>query len=85
MIIEQVESSPIGDYFHDSGIKGMFLNIENSVDSFEIESTELIVYCDSFIQAIKGLKSKIKSVESERIKQLAQEKIEDLVQKGGIE
>ena len=85
MLIRQEESTPIGDYFHDSGLRRVFTKIEESVDEFEVETTELCVYIDSLISGMKGLKSKIKSVEGDAVKQQAQEKVAGMIQKGGIE
>lgn len=85
MIIPQEESSPIGDYFHDSGIKKVFENLNEQVDGFQVDTDELCVFCDSLISLLKGLKSKIKKEESEASKRIAQEKVAGLIQKGGIE
>lgn len=85
MIIRQEESTPIGDYFHDNGIKKVFEKLSENVDEFEVETDELNVYCDSLISLLKGLKGQIKKVESASIKKKSQEKVEDLIQKGGIE
>lgn len=82
MTIRQEESTPIGDYFHDRGIQKIFEKLSEKVDDFEIDTEEINSYCDGLIQSLKGLKAHVKKVESERKKQLAQEKIEDLVQKG---
>ena len=85
MKIRQEESTPIGDYFHDSGINKVFEKLSESVDEFEVDTDELSVYCDSLISLLKGLKSKIKKEESEASKRIAQEKVAGLIQKGGIE
>ncbi|SEP82967.1 hypothetical protein SAMN04487977_101549 [Treponema bryantii] len=85
MKLSQIENTPIGNYFHDSGIFQVFNELAKNVDDFEADSDELCVYCDSLVSMLKGLKSKIKQVESEAVKRQAQEKVSGLIQRGGIE
>lgn len=84
MIIKQEESTPIGDFFHDSGIKKVFEKLSEQVDEREVESEELNVFCDSIIASLKGLKNQIKKVEVEYVKQKSMEKVEEAIQRGGI-
>lgn len=77
MIIPQVETTPIGDYFHDSGIETFFKKLKDIVDEFETDSDEVNTYCDSLITALKGLKATTKKVEGEYSKYLAQQRIKD--------
>lgn len=79
MIIRQKESTPIGDYFHDSSILKVFEHIQNSVYEFEVDTTELSEYYDTLIISLKGLKGQIKKAESEWTKHKSQEKISDLI------
>lgn len=81
MIIRQEESTPIGDYFHDNGMLKVFEHIQNYVDKFEVDTTELTQYCDVLINSLKGLKGQIKKTESEWAKHKSQEKISDLMNK----
>ena len=82
MTIRQEESTPIGDYFHDSGILKLFEHIQNSVDEFEVDTIELSEYCDTLINSLKGLKGQIKKVESAWVKRKAQESLSDRVNIG---
>ena len=79
MIIRQEENTPIGDYFHDNGILKVFKKIEDSVDEFEVDTTDLIGYCDALIEKVKGLKGQIKKVESYWEKQKQQKEITDSI------
>lgn len=36
MIVRQEESTPIGDFFHDSGVSKVFTALETTVDDFEV-------------------------------------------------
>ncbi len=85
MVISQIESTPIGDYFHDSGVFRVFNQLTEKVDDFEVDTDELCVYCDSLISLLKGLKSKIKKEESDAVKRQTQEKVAGLIQRGGVE
>lgn len=77
MLIRQEENTPIGDYFHDSGIVKLFEHIQNSVDEFEVDTTELSEYCDTLINSLKGLKGQVKKVESAWVKKETREKFLD--------
>lgn len=84
MKIRQEESTPIGDFFHDSGVYSMFNNLANIVDDVEVETNDVDAYCDGLISALKGLKSIVKKVEGEETKRKSMEKVEDSIQRGGI-
>lgn len=84
MIISQIESTPIGDYFYDSGIKKVYEKLAEQIDEFQVETQDLNVYCDSLITSLKGLKNVIKKVESEHTKNVSMGKVIDLIQRGGI-
>ncbi len=81
MNIRQEESTPIGDYFHDSGAVKIFERIKDSVDEFDVDTDELNVLCDTMISTMKGLKCQIKKAEAEWNKNQAQQKLEDLLQR----
>ena len=54
MKIRQEESTPIGDFFHDSGVYSMFNNLANIVDDVEVETNDVDAYCDGLISAQIG-------------------------------
>lgn len=82
MIVRQEENTPIGDYFHDNGILRVFEKIQNTVDEFEVDTDNLNLYCDTLINALKGLKGQIKKVEAAWTKYKSQEKMSDVVSRG---
>ena len=84
MKIRQEENTPIGDFFHDSGVYSMFNNLSNIVDNVEVDTTDVDSYCDGLISALKGLKSIVKKVEVEETKRISMEKVEESIQRGGI-
>jgi hypothetical protein len=75
MIVRQEENTPVGDYFHDSGVLQTFNSLEESVDEFEIDTEEIMAQCDLIIEAIKGLKAFTKKVEASYSKYIQQQKI----------
>ncbi len=77
MIIRQEENTPIGDYFHDSGICKVFDKLQELVDEFEVDTDDLNGYCDAVINLTKNLKAQIKKVELALQKQKQQDKIKD--------
>lgn len=77
MIVRQDESTPIGNYAHDNGIIKQFGKIEGIIDEFEVDTDELIQYCDSLIENLKGLKAYTKKVEAEWEKRLHRQKVKD--------
>ena len=82
MIIRQEERTPIGDYFHDSGLFTVFNALTNEVDEFEVDTDKLCSWIDNLITNLKGLKSQIKKCESEYQKYLQQQSIRDMVNRG---
>lgn len=84
MTIRQEESTPIGDYFHNSGMLKIFDKLSEKVDGFKVDTEEINSYCDGLIQSLKGLKVHIKKVEVAWNKQQSQEMIRDMVH-GDIE
>lgn len=84
MKVRQEDSTPIGDFFHDSGVFSMFNNLSNIVDEVEVETNDVDAYCDGLISALRGLKSIVKKVEGEETKRKSMEKVEEAIQRGGI-
>lgn len=78
MLIRQEENTPIGNYFHDSGILTVMGKLEETVDEFDVETSDIISYCENLITNLKGLISTTKKCESEYQKYLQQRKIEDM-------
>lgn len=77
MIIRQEESSPIGNYFHQTKMKPLFESIENQVDEFSVDTDELTFECDEIITRFKSLKSQIKKAEQEYSKILKRKALKD--------
>jgi len=63
MMVRQEETTPIGDFFHDSGMMKVFEDIKDTVDEFEVDTELLESRCDQLISLTKSLKAKIKGVE----------------------
>lgn len=82
MIIRQEETTPIGDYFHDSGVWQIFNQLSNVVDDFEVNTDELNLWIDNIVSSLKGLKGHIKKCETEWTKMLNQQKLNDLIKRG---
>lgn len=79
MLITQIESSPIGDTFHDSGILKVVEKLTKTVDKFEIETEDVNNYCDYLITQLKNLKAVTKKAETEYRKVITQKEIGDSV------
>ena len=79
MIIRQEESTPIGNYFHDSGATTLFNAISSSVDEFEVDTEQLSVWCDRMVALVKGLQGLVKKIEKEEIKKLHEQEIDDRI------
>ena len=79
MIIPQEESTPIGDYFHDSGMNTFFQKLHESVDEFDVDADNLNAYCDKIIECAKGLKAQIKKAEVVALRQKKKQELEDLM------
>ena len=77
MLITQIESSPIGDTFHDSGILKVVEKLKKIVDEFEVETDDVQNYCDNLITSLKTLKAVTKKVETEYAKVKAQKELKD--------
>lgn len=75
MIIQQVETTPIGDTFHDSGILKVIEKLKDIVDEFELDTDDVVNYCDNLITSLKNLKAVTKKAESEYLKVKAQKEI----------
>lgn len=82
MRVSQVEQSPIGNYFHDSGVTTVFNALAQTVDDFEIDTDQLNSWCENIIKSIKGLQSHIKACEKEWLKHEHQKEINDMINRG---
>ena len=82
MTIRQEETTPIGDYFHDSGVFQTFQQLSSTVDDFEVETDKLNAWCDHIVKSIKGLQSHIKACEKEWIKHEQQRSVNDMMHRG---
>lgn len=78
MIIRQEEETPIGNYFHDSGIMKLFSKITDTVDEFEVDTERIKLLCDEMSTKIKELKTFVNSVEKAELKKSIQKEIQDL-------
>lgn len=79
MIIRQEEKTPIGDFFHDSGVETIFRSISETVDDFEVDSEQMFVRCDRIVSSIKGLQSLLKKCEKEHMKKKHEQDIDDMI------
>lgn len=79
MIIRQEETTPIGDYFHDSGMMKVFGRLQNTVDEFELDTTDIETYCDNLITSLKSLKAITKKAETEYTKVKNQKELKDSI------
>lgn len=82
MIVRQEEQTPIGDYFHDSGLWTVFNQLSARVDDFEVDTDKVSAWIDDLISNLKGLKSHIKKYEAEYQKILRQQEINDMKNRG---
>lgn len=82
MKVRQEETTPIGDYFHDSGVKTIFNAIESSVDEFDVDTDMLVSWIDTVISDMKGLKTRVKNYEAEYLKMQHLQEIEDMKKRG---
>lgn len=78
----QHESSPIGDYFHDSGVHTIFNALESTVDDFEIDTEQLNAWCGMVINNLRGLQNLIKKVEKEEIKKMHEDAANEMIHRG---
>lgn len=82
MTITQVEDTPIGNYFHDSGATTVFNALATTVDEFEVESSQLNAWCDILINDLKGLKNVIKKCEQQTEKKKNLDEVNDMIKRG---
>lgn len=82
MKIRQEENSPIGNYFHDSGVWTLFNALSSTVDDFEIDTDQLCAWCEGVISSIKGLEGMIKKCEKNWIKREHQQEMRDMMKRG---
>lgn len=77
MLIRQEESTPIGDFFHDSNICPLFAKIEGTVDEFEVDTDKLVFDIDLLVSKLKLLKTRIQTVTKDFIKMEHQREMKD--------
>lgn len=82
MKISQIDESPIGNYFHDSGVMTIFNALVETVDNFEVDSDQLYAWCEGVVKSIKGLQAKIKECERKEIKKIHERQIHDMTHRG---
>lgn len=82
MLVRQEEETPIGDYFHDSGVFQVFNQLSNQVDEFEVDTDRINTCLDHLITNLKGLKNHVKKVETEYQKKLNQRELRDSLYRG---
>lgn len=82
MKVSQVESSPIGDYFHDSGVFTIFNALTSTVDEFEVDTDQLKAWCGMIIKSVKGLQGLIEKIEKEEIKKFHEDAANEMIHRG---
>jgi len=82
MKIRQEETTPIGNYFHDSGVRSIFLALETTVDDFEVDTDQLKAWCGIIINDLKGLQNTITKCEKEWIKKQHEDEAEEMKHRG---
>lgn len=82
MTIRQEEQTPIGDYFHDSGVWQTFNELSSRVDDFEVDTDMLNAMIDNLLTNLKGLKGQIKKCETEYTKYIQQRELHDRLHRG---
>lgn len=82
MRVRQEENTPIGNYFHDSGVTTVFNALAQTVDEFEVETDQLNAWCEHIVKSIKGLQSHIKACEKEWVKHEQQREINSMINRG---
>lgn len=82
MIIRQEEKTPLGDFYHNSGIKLTLSLLEKHIDNFRVDTDELNGYADALISKLKNLKNQIKKTEQEWQKQQICNEIDSMTQWG---
>ena len=82
MKVYQQEHSPIGDYFHDSGVHTIFNALESTVDDFEVDTAQLDAWCGMIINSIKGLQGLIKKIEKEETKKMHEDAANEMIHRG---
>jgi chromosome segregation ATPase len=79
MIIRQEDTSPIGDFFHDSGINKIYDALRDEVDEFSVNSDRLCSWIDFLNTKLKQLKNQVKKIEQEQQKKQQINNIIDMV------
>lgn len=82
MKLSQINESPIGNTFHESGVTTIFNALAQTVDEFEVDSDQLIAWTDHIIKSMKTLQAQIKDCEKKQIKKMHEQDIEDRIHRG---
>ena len=82
MIINQINETPIGNTFHESGVTTVFNALAQTVDEFKVNSDQLNAWCEHIIKSIKMVQSVIKDCERKEIKKNHEQEIEDIIHRG---
>ena len=82
MKIRQEENTPIGNYFHDSGVKTIFDALATKVDSFDVDTDQITAWCDIVIRDLRGLQGLVSKCEKEWIKKQHEEEVEEMKHRG---
>jgi len=82
MKLSQINESPIGNTFHESGVTTIFNALAQTVDEFEVDSDQLNAWCEHIIKSMKMIQSVIKDCEKKQIKKMHEQDIEDRIHRG---
>ena len=82
MIIKQIDETPIGNSFHDSGVTTIFNALAQTVDEFEVDSDQLNAWCEYIIKSMKTIQAVIKDCEKKQTKKFHEQEIEDKIHRG---
>lgn len=77
MILRQEEETPLGNYFHDSGMLRLFNLIENSVDEFIVDTERTKALCDELSVKAREFKNFIAAVEKEELKKAVKKEVQE--------
>lgn len=77
MILRQEEETPLGNYFHDSGMLRLFNLIENSVDEFIVDTERTKALCDELSAKAREFKNFIIAVEKDELKKAVKKEVQE--------
>ena len=82
MKLSQINESPIGNTFHESGVTTIFNALAQTVDEFEVDSDQLNAWCEYIIKSMKTIQAVIKDCERKQTKKFHEQEIEDKIHRG---